>query len=277
MHYLNESNFTSADSYQDVQYPQTNADKMILADTDPNFRVYNLSGGDPFQDSKTSYYHKSIGGYHPAKLGIYDDLLTYQLTGKTNTAVLNMLNTKYVIEATQDGKSAVALPNPQALGNCWFVKGIKFVAGPSEVMQALNNFNPKDTAVVEESYSNALKDVATPDTSASVKQIFFDNDDIKYQSNSSTTNLAVFSEIFYKDWYAYIDGKEAPVVNANYVLRALVIPAGAHTIEFKFEPKVYLLSYTISVIAIWLLFTLILLYAIFLLFPEKVKAIFKKQ
>jgi ABC-type multidrug transport system fused ATPase/permease subunit len=258
MHYLNENNFQNADSYTDTQFPQTDADKMILADTDPNYRVFNLSTGDPFQDSKTSYYHKSIGGYHPAKLGIYDDLITYQLTSKMNPAVLNMLNTKYLIEKTPDGKGTVAVRNPGALGNCWFVKGIKYVSGPVEEMQALDNFNPKDTAVINETYKDDLKDIAATDTTATIKQTAFDNMDIKYQSHSNAANVAVFSEIFYKDWNAYIDGKKVPVAKADYVLRALLIPAGDHMIEFKFEPTVFAISTMISTIAIWLLVALLL-------------------
>jgi membrane protein YfhO len=259
MHYLNESNFINADTYTDTQFPETDADKAILADTDPNFRVFNRSiGGDPFQDSKTSYYHKSIGGYHPAKLGIYDDLITYQLSGNPNPAVLNMLNTKYFIDASPDGKSTVATPNSGALGNCWFVKGIKYVPGPVQEMKALNNFNPSDTAVVDESYKDELKDITTSDSTDSIKQVSFDDMDIKYKSHSNATNLAVFSEIFYKDWNAYIDGKQVPVAKADYVLRAVAIPAGDHTIEFKFEPKIFKISMMLSTIGIWVLILLLL-------------------
>jgi membrane protein YfhO len=264
MHFLNEDNFTSADSYTDVQFPQTDADKLILADKDPNFRVFNVAGGDPFQDAKTSYYHKSIGGYHPAKLGIYDDLITYQLTTKTNMSVLDMLNTKYLIEKTQDGKGVVAVTNPGALGNCWFVKGIKYVAGPVEEMNALDDFNPKDTAVVDNSFKEELKDVVSADSTASIKQTSFDNVDIQYQSHSTTTNLAVFSEIFYKDWHAYIDGKPVPIAKTDYVLRALPVPAGDHSIEFKFEPTIFNISYRISQFFSLLLTAMLLAYGFYL-------------
>jgi len=258
MHYLNENNFQNADTYTDAQFPQTDADKMILADPDPNFRVFNLSTGDPFQDSKTSYYHKSIGGYHPAKLGIYDDLITYQLTSKMNPAVLNMLNTKYLIEKTQDGKGTVAVRNPDALGNCWLVKTVQYVQGPLAEMKALDNFDPKNTAVVDEMYQDDLKNVAAADSTDTIKQTSFDDMDIKYHSHSSSTNVAVFSEIFYKDWNAYIDGTQVPIAKADYVLRAIAVPAGDHTIEFKFEPKVFAISMMIATISVWLLIALLL-------------------
>lgn len=258
MNYLNEKVFVSKEENEANEFPMSDADKMILSDKDPNFRVFNTAAGDPFQDSKTSYYHKSIGGYHPAKLGIYDDLITYQLSGQPNPAVINMLNTKYVIQRNQQTNAPVALQNPGALGNCWFVKGVKYVSSPVEEMKALNNFNPADTAVIDNSFKNAVGNFSAADSSASIKETSFDNDDIKYTSNSSSANLAVFSEIFYKDWKAYIDGKEVPIAKANYVLRALAIPAGQHTIEFKFEPKVYKISYTISLIAIWTLMALLI-------------------
>jgi hypothetical protein len=174
-----------------------------------------------------------------------------------------MLNTKYIIQKSPDGKGTAAYPNPGALGNAWFVKAVKFVHGPAEEMNALDNFDPKDTAVVDDSFKNIVKDFVAADSAASIKQTKFDNMAITYESNSSSTNLAVFSEIFYKDWQASIDGKEVPIAKANYVLRALVIPAGKHTIDFKFVPKVYNTSYTLSLIGNWLLLLLIVLYGIY--------------
>lgn len=258
MHYINEKSFESADKYQANEFSESNADKLILSDKDPNYRVFDLSGGDPFQDSKPSYFHKSIGGYHPAKIGIYDDLATYQLNGRSNPAVLNMLNTKYIIQKTADGKNVNAIANPGALGNCWFVKGVKFVNGPVAEMNALNEFDPKDTAVVDNSFKNIVTGFTAADSNASIKQTSFDNMAIKYESVSTAANLAIFSEIFYKDWNAYIDGKKMPVAKANYVLRALVIPAGKHSVDFKFEPKIFNTSYTISMISNWLLLVILI-------------------
>ncbi|MBC7625785.1 YfhO family protein [Ferruginibacter sp.] len=262
-HYINEKSFDNAEKYHASEFPESDADKLILKDRDPNFRVFNVAGGDPFQEAKTSYYHNSIGGYHPAKLGIYDDLITYQLSGQPNFSVLNMLNTKYIIQPNQKGDNTIAQVNMQALGNCWFVKGVKFVNGPVEEMKALDNFNPKDTAVIDETYKNIISGYGPADSTASIKQTAFENMAIKYESNSNAAQVAVFSEIFYKDWNAYIDGKLTPVAKANYVLRALLVPAGKHSIDFKFEPKVYKTSYTISLVATWLLVILLIVYAVY--------------
>lgn len=263
MKYVNEKSFETADTYASNEFSESAADKTILQDKDPNYRVYDMSGGDPFQDAKPSYFHKSIGGYHPAKIGIYDDLIAYQMSGKINTAVLNMLNTKYIIQKSGDGQSTTAFPNPGALGNCWFVKGVKFIKGPVEEMKALDDFNPKDTAVVDESFKTILKDFVAADSAATIKQTSFDNMAIKYESNSGSANVAVFSEVYYRDWKATIDGKEVPVAKANYVLRALVIPAGKHSIEFTFVPKVYNTSYTISKITNWSLLAMLLWFAFY--------------
>lgn len=256
--YLNDKSFESEELYASKEFSESAADKEILKDKDPNYRVFDISGGDPFQDSKPSYYHKSIGGYHPAKIGIYDDLATYQLSGNLNMSVVNMLNAKYIIQSTPDRKDKVVRQNPDALGNCWFVNGVKFVNGPVEEMKALDNLNPKDTAVIDNSFKHFINAVVAPDSAASIKQTSFDNMVIKYESNSSSANLAVFSEVYYRDWKAYIDGKETPIAKANYVLRALAVPAGKHTIEFKFEPTVFNTSYTVSKYANWLLLIILL-------------------
>lgn len=259
MEYINDKAFINKDQQQSTEFGMSQADQIILKDKDPNFRVYNVSGGDPFQDAKTSYYHKSIGGYHPAKMGIYDDLIAYQLGGATpNPAVLNMLNTKYLIDRSEDGKGVVAIPNMGALGNCWFVDGIQYVVGPVAEMKAMNDFNPADTAIADKQFQTILGNAGPVDSTASIKQTAFDNMKISYSSSNPNAGVAVFSEVFYKDWNAYIDGKPAPIARVNYVLRALHVPAGNHTIEFRFEPKVFQTSYTISLITGWLLFVLLI-------------------
>lgn len=260
--YLNSFNFDSKDKYETSEFPLTPADQAILKDTDPNFRVFNTTAGDPFQgDARTSYYHKSIGGYHPARLGIYDDLMTYQLMGSPNPAVLNMLNTKYIIEQNRQTNSVEAVRNPNALGNVWFVKSVQYVHGPVEEMKALNNFNPAEVAIVDDVFKSQLNGpVTAADSTASIKQVAFDNDDIKYESNSNAAHVAVFSEIYYKDWKATIDGQPAPYAKADYVLRAMLIPAGKHTIEFKFEPKSYYTAATLTRIAIWILYLILIAY-----------------
>ncbi|MBO9204573.1 MULTISPECIES: YfhO family protein [Niastella] len=266
--YLNSFSFGNKENYEASEFPLTAADQAILQDKDPNYRVLNTTSGNPFiADSRTSYYHKSIGGYHPARLGIYDDLIEHQLAGSPNFAVINMLNTKYVIQQTQQG-GVMAVPNPQALGNVWFVKSVKYVNGPVEEMKALSNkFNPAEEAIVDNSFKSATSGWQPADSSATIKQTAFDFENVKYESNSNAPHLAVFSEIFYKDWIAYIDGKATPVAKADYVLRTMVIPAGKHSIEFKFEPKVFHTGYTISSIAGWILTLLILGYIVLLVRP----------
>ncbi len=255
--YLNEKSFDSKDTYESSEFPLSNADRTILADKDPNFRVFNASVGSPFEESRTSYHHKSIGGYHAAKMGIYDDLSTYELgRGNPNIAVLNMLNAKWII--TGEGDKIQAQQNPAALGNAWFVKAISFVNGPVAEMRALHNLNTKDSAITDESFKPMVTAFAAPDSAAFIKQTTFDNDAISYESSSNSSNAAVFSEIYYKDWNAYIDGKPAPVFKVNYLLRAMIIPAGKHQINFKFEPTVYFTSRMVSAISSWILMLLLI-------------------
>jgi hypothetical protein len=269
--YLNKFNFGSKENYEASEFPMTPADQTILQDKDPNFRVLNATVGDPYtSDSRTSYYHKSIGGYHPARLGIYDDLIEYQLSGSPNMAVINMLNTKYFIQPTpQNGVAAVQ--NPGALGNVWFVKDVKYVTGPVEEMKALSNFNPADEAIVDNSFRSQIAGWQHADSTATIKQTAFDFEDVKYESNSNAPHLAVFSEIFYKDWKAYIDGKPTPIAKADYVLRALLVPAGKHSIEFKFEPTAYHTGSMLTTIASVILTLLMLGYIFWLVRPLIVK------
>lgn len=248
MKYLEEHSYDLKEKFEDTEFPLTQADRNILQDPDPNYRVYNASKG--LDECKTSYYHKSIGGYHPAKLGIYDDLLAYQLSGKQNMAVINMLNAKYVIQ--EQGGQAVAMRNPGALGNCWFVKGIKWVPGPVEEMKGLDDFNPADTAIVDQKYKQLAGNPGPADSSDYIRQTHFDNDTIMYQSRSKSDRIAVFSEIYYKDWKTYIDGKPAANFKANYVLRALKVPAGTHEISFHFEPAIILVTRDIGFYFSWL-------------------------
>jgi hypothetical protein len=269
--YLNKFNFGSKENYEASEFPLTPADQTILQDKDPNFRVLNATVSDPYtSDSRTSYYHKSIGGYHPARLGIYDDLIEYQLSGSPNMAVLNMLNTKYFIQATQQN-SVAAVQNPGALGNVWFVKDVKYVNGPVEEMKALSNFNPAGEAIVDNSFKSQTTGWQPADSTATIKQTAFDFEKVTYESNSNAPHLAVFSEIFYKDWKAYIDGKPAPIAKADYVLRALLVPSGKHSIEFKFEPTAYHTGSMLTTIASVILTLLILGYIFWLVRPLIVK------
>lgn len=256
MKYLNEKSFDSKEKYEDTEFPFTAADQQILNDKDPNYRVFNLAGGDPFQESKTSYYHKSIGGYHAAKMGIYDDLAAYQLSGHPNMEVLNMLNAKYIIQ--RQGNDMVASQNPGALGNAWFVDAVQFVPGPAEEMKAMFGFSANDTAIVEDNFKAVVGSYTPADSSEVITMTAFDNDAISYESKTTAPHIAIFSEIYYKDWHAYIDGKQVPYFKANYVLRGLNVPAGNHKIDFKFEPAMFYTGRTISSISTWLLMLILL-------------------
>lgn len=234
--YMNNDGFVNKRMVE-TPFTPTDADKQILADKSPDFRVFNLTVS-PFNDASTSFYHKSIGGYHGAKLRRYQDLIDYHLS-KGNMAVLNMLNTKYFIQPGQNGP--IALPNPDALGNVWFVDSIKLVNNPDEEIQALYNFNPKTTAIVDKKFESLLADFK-PDNSGAgnIELVEYAPNMLKYHSISNQPKLAVFSEIYYpKGWKASIDGQPAPHFRANYVLRAMIVPAGEHRIEFTFDPPMW--------------------------------------
>jgi len=235
--YLNDSDFVSA-SKQQAEFTPTQADETILADKDSNFRVMNLSVST-FNDATTSYYHKSIGGYHGAKLKRYQELIENQIS-KNNMAVLNMLNAKYFI-MPQEKASPVARRNPDALGNAWFVSEVKSVVNADAEMAALDSFAPAKTAVVDQRFASQIEGLKIGiDSASSIRLVKYEPNELDYHSKTSTEQLAVFSEIYYdKGWNAYIDGKLVSHLRANYVLRALRIPAGEHEVVFKFEPKAY--------------------------------------
>ena len=263
--YLNENNFTDAEVFNEAEFAPTPIDQQILSDTSKP-RVLNLTV-DAYTDAKTAYHHRSVGGYHPAKLSIYNDLISFQLKKQPmNLAVLNMLNTRYVIVPDQQTGQPGLQVNSAALGHAWFVKGIRYEKDAGTVMKAMNQFSPADTAIIEESYKSAISVTPVYDSAASITQVINDNDIIRYRSSSNTNQLAVFSEIFYdRGWKASIDGKEVPIVKANYVLRALAIPAGNHEIVFEFKPASYYNSAKIAVITsapIWILLILSIFFSL---------------
>ena len=237
--YLNDGDFRQGTVAS--QFVATPADQQILQDPDKSYRVLNLQ--NPFNEAQTSYFHKSIGGYHGAKLHRYQDLIERQIS-RNNPQVINMLNTRYVI--TPEGQ---VQRNPAALGNAWFVREVEKVQNPDQEINALTSLNPATTAVVDASKFT----VPQTDYVAAGSTIELTNyapDELKYQANAVQDGLAVFSEIYYKDgWNAYLDGKQVPYMRANYVLRALPVPAGKHTIEFKFEPKEYAIGNTVSLVS----------------------------
>jgi hypothetical protein len=253
--YLNKDNFVDKAEYEN-QFVKTAADEFILKDTDPDYRVLNLTKSI-FNDAFTPYFHKSIGGYHGAKMHRYQDMIDGPLSNDLNklmqvlrsqstqqsignglkqVSILNMLNTKYIIYNPE----SAPIINNEALGNAWFVKNIKWANNPDEEYAAVANFDPSTTAIVDKRWEKVLSssDLAEQNIPDSIKLVTYKPDYLLYQSNSKTQHLAVFSEIYYeKGWNAFIDGKLSPYGRANYILRAMNVPAGLHKIEFKFEPE----------------------------------------
>jgi hypothetical protein len=244
--YLNKSRYATPEDYLAGFTPNA-ADNQIKMDTS-YFRVFDEAGGDPFQDSRTSYFHNSVGGYSPAKLGLYNDLIEHQLS-KGNMEVFNMLNTKYFITTGQNNQP-VAQINQSANGPVWFVKAIKYVNNADEEMLALDSLHSKDTVVIDKREQSKVTVTPTYDSSAGIHLVKNLNDHISYQSNAANGQFAVFSEVYYPNgWKAFIDGKETPIVKVDYALRGLNIPAGDHTITFDFAPVSYKLGNTLNLIA----------------------------
>jgi len=260
--YLNDENFVSKSKIE-RPYPKTAANDLILKDPDPNFRVLNLTV-DPFADASTSFYHKSIGGYHGAKLRRYQELYDHQIKSKFNMSVLNMLNTRYIIQPDDQNRPTV-VPNTRACDNAWFVEEVKFVNNADEELEALSDFDPESIAIVDERFANHLEGFKPQfDSVAQIQLVDYKPNHLQYQSNTQKDQLVVFSEIYYdKGWNAYVDDEMLPHFRVNYVLRGMIVPAGEHKIDFKFEPKVYYVGEKISFASSLLVILLVLGYAIF--------------
>ena len=255
--YLNDKNYVSKSSME-TPYMPSPADEQILKDPDPHYRVMNVSLS-PFQDATTSYFHKSIGGYHGAKLRRYQDLYERQIS-KNNMQVLSMLNAKYFIMQNQQSGELLAQRNPSAMGNAWFVKELKWVANPDSELNALTNFNPSLTAVVDKKWEKDLQSGAFQfDSNATIKLKSYKADELVYEAQAATAQMTVFSEIYYaKGWNAYVDGKLTPHLGVNYVLRGMVLPAGKHEVVFKFEPEAYYKGEKIAMAGSILLFLFVI-------------------
>jgi hypothetical protein len=239
--YVSGKDFVSKREVE-VPFQETPADAQILQDT-THYRVFEVSGN--MSSARASYFHKSIGGYSAVKPRRMQQLFDYQIA-KNNIEMLNMLNVKYIIQTDSTG---VAFPvqNPNANGNAWFVLKIQNVNSADEEMKSLDKINTKDIALigpteVSDSYSVAsrgIKNNFTRDSLATIKLDLYKPNHLKYTSSNPNDGFAVFSEVYYKDgWEATIDGKETTIYRVDYTLRGLDVPAGKHTIEFKFEPKV---------------------------------------
>ncbi len=244
--YVNNDDFVRASKVESPFEP-TDVDKAILEDKS-HYRVANFTV-NPLNDASTSYFHKSIGGYHAAKPLRYQELFEYQIAAKSNYEVLNMLDTKYIIGATKQGEMQVEL-NDSAYGNAWFVNDIIWAKNANEEIMALDSLK-KNKAVVHEKYRALIpKNGWVVDSTATIKLEKYQPDALIYKSSSHLPQVALFSEMYYpKGWKATVDGKEFEIFRANYVLRALYIPAGTHQIVFKFEPEVIRQGGTISLLS----------------------------
>jgi hypothetical protein len=240
-----DARYLNADNYQDKlenenEFQLTKFDEEILADKS-YYRVFNISR-DRFQEAFTSYHYNSLGGYHAVKLRLYQDIIEKQLsTQQPGFGILDMLNVKYIIQKDQNGLTQQYQKNDGACGPAWLVKNIRFVKNADEEMAAITNFNPKDTAFIQESFRSQVPFMPVADSTATIQLVKNENDYLSYNFNAATNQFAVFSEVYYEPgWNALIDGKAAPIVKTNYILRGLAVPAGKHTIELKFEPPAYM-------------------------------------
>ena len=261
--YLNSDNFVEA-SEAKVPYKESVADQDILKDKDPDFRVLNLAVS-PFNDASTSYFHKSIGGYHGAKMRRYQELIDDYLNKEIQEIsqrlpkvrslagvdsvflglnALNMLNTKYLIYNPE----AAPAKNNHALGSVWLVNGFKPAENADQEIALLGKIDPGKEIVFNKKFESNLSGVSlSKDSLSRISLTSYSPNKLEYSYKGSGNGLAVFSEIYYpKGWNAYIDGKKAPYFQADFVLRAMVVPAGEHKIEYRFEPRSFILGSTIS-------------------------------
>lgn len=238
--YLNSENFVTP-ARKTNPFPMTDADKYILQDKDMNYRVLNAAAGSSlsasFNEPRTSYYHKSIGGYHAAKLRRYQDLIERQLVN-ANPAVLNMLNTRYIIQPLEDGRETV-VRNPGALGNAWFVSEVKWVDNADAEMEAITDFDPSFTAVADRKFEREIgTNVIPPVAGDTIYETGYKPDELTYRYHSQQGGLAVFSEIYFPwGWQVTVDGEPVEMGRVNYVLRAVNLPAGDHEVVFRFDPE----------------------------------------
>jgi len=288
--YLNKDNFQRKTKVE-KPFSLTKADNDILKDNSLDYRVLNLAV-NTFNNASTSYFHKSIGGYHGAKLRRYQELISYDILPEiqrlkttlsekpdylsisstlSKSTALNMLNTKYIIV----NPSTAPMVNNFALGNVWFVEKYKIVENADAEIADLKTIEPSKTAIINKKFEEYLQGFKIGDDSLSgIILTDYKPNHLTYKSETSKDRLAVFSEIFYdKGWNAYIDGELSPHFRADYVLRAMIIPTGKHLIEFKFEPRVYAIGEIISFISSLLL----LLIIVFVIIKQVQKSFFEKK
>ncbi|MBO4905736.1 MAG: YfhO family protein [Bacteroidaceae bacterium] len=279
------------------QFQKTPVDEMILADTTTYYRVLNLST-DTYNDNNTSYYHKSIGGYHAAKLRRYQELITAYLStrsseekevavikqavdgidissvtagqmptldsinGDSLLPVLNMLNMRYVI-APYKQQYVLPVQNPWALGNAWFVADVKNVGTADDELAALGTINPRYTAVIDTSRFAAPQAMPAGSEESSIVLTAYEANRLDFESTSANGGLAVFSDIYYPGWTCTVDGQAVDIIRANYVLRAVMLPAGSHKVVFTFDPQSVHTTETIANAALALLALLTIVLIVF--------------
>lgn len=255
--YLNDAQFVPH-SIRTETFTKTNTDELILQDTSLDYRVLNFATST-FDDNNTSYWHKSVGGYHPAKLRRYQEMIEHHISPEMQAAykaiataggemdsvdankfrVLNMLNTKYFIFPAGQQRQTVPILNPHAYGNAWFVNKVQYVNNANEEIDALDSIIPTETAVVDARFKDVLKGATESykDSLSSIRLTSYTPNRLTYETNNAQDGIAVFSEIYYPDgWHVTIDGQPAELARADYILRTMYVPAGQHTIEMRFDP-----------------------------------------
>ncbi|MBQ0073451.1 MAG: YfhO family protein [Prevotella sp.] len=269
--YLNDDMFVS-NTLRTAPIEPSETDQIIIQDESLDYRVLNLAS-NTFNENETSYFHKSIGGYHAAKLRRYQELIErhispemqhgfsaiaqaqgdmQQVNGDSVMPVINMLNTKYLILPLQGGKTTPIL-NPYAMGNAWYVSDIQYVENANQEIDAVGQINLRNTAVADKKFESILGKTAVQDSSSSVTMTAYEPNELHYDVNSSAGGIVVFSEIYYPGWTATIDGKATELGRVNYVLRAVNVPAGAHKVVLEFKPTSIATTETIAYIALVLL------------------------
>lgn len=255
--YLNDAQFVPH-SIRTETFTKTNTDELILQDTSLDYRVLNFATST-FDDNNTSYWHKSVGGYHPAKLRRYQEMIEHHISPEMQAAykaiataggemdsvdankfrILNMLNTKYFIFPAGQQRQTVPILNPHAYGNAWFVNKVQYVNNANEEIDALDSIIPTETAVVDARFKDVLKGITESykDSLSSIRLTSYTPNRLTYETNNAQDGIAVFSEIYYPDgWHVTIDGQPAELARADYILRTMYVPAGQHTIEMRFDP-----------------------------------------
>ncbi|MBO7460500.1 MAG: YfhO family protein, partial [Bacteroidales bacterium] len=229
-------------------FVMSEVDKQILQDKDPDYRVINLTVST-FNDASTSYFHKSVGGYHGAKLRRYQDIINQYLSKRDLNywKVLNMLNTKYIIYPKDNQK--IASKNYEAFGNAWIASDIEWVNTPNEEIDAIADTDVKNVAIINNEFRQVVGDFKASPAEGTIQLVDYQPNQLKYSFDSSKDELVVFSEIWTsKGWTMWIDGVESPLFRADYILRSAIIPAGQHEIVMRYEPSIWRIGNTIQLI-----------------------------